>query len=392
MTAKEAMELLEELIQEKKLIKIVLSDKEVDAEWDKVLIRPVKIKEQDFMQFEKFKNNKSYHFNMEAACLYEEISISVKQFKQAYIHSEGKNYHLRRKGDKYFSKESGNTCCQKILEHNKTKKYLLAEGKPIDFLVYLGVMSKEGKVYKHSYAKYRQINKYLEFIENTIEELQEKKWIQDHIRILDFGCGKSYLTFALYYYLREIKKISFTIIGLDLKEDVMKHCNKIAKELGYENLEFLTGNIKDFEKLQEVDLVFSLHACDNATDYSILKALEMKAKAILAVPCCQHEFFQKINKNKKSPLFHSMNVLGKHGILLERFSSLATDAYRSSFLELKGYRTQVMEFIDMEHTPKNILMKAIYEGKVKNEQKNKGKIKRINSCFLQKSILISKLN
>lgn len=369
MTAKEAMELLEELIQEKKLIKIVLSDKEVDAEWDKVLIRPVKIKEQDFMQFEKFKNNKSYHFNMEAACLYEEISISVKQFKQAYIHSEGKNYHLRRKGDKYFSKESGNTCCQKILEHNKTKKYLLAEGKPIDFLVYLGVMSKEGKVYKHSYAKYRQINKYLEFIENTIEELQEKKWIQDHIRILDFGYGKSYLTFALYYYLREIKKISFTIIGLDLKEDVMKHCNKIAKELGYENLEFLTGNIKDFEKLQEVDLVFSLHACDNATDYSILKALEMKAKAILAVPCCQHEFFQKINKNKKSPLFHSMNVLGKHGILLERFSSLATDAYRSSFLELKGYRTQVMEFIDMEHTPKNILMKAIYEGKVKNEQK-----------------------
>ncbi|CAL7915365.1 Methyltranfer-dom domain-containing protein [Fusobacterium necrophorum subsp. funduliforme] len=371
MTAKEAMELLESLIQTKKLIKIVLSDKEADAEWDKVLIRPVKIKEQDFMQFEKFKNNKSYHFNMEAACLYEEISISVKQFKQAYIHAEGKDYHLSRKGEKYFSKESENSCCHKETEHNKSKKYLLPEGKAIDFLVYLGVMSKEGRVYKHSYAKYRQINKYLEFIENTIKELQEKKWIEKEIRILDFGCGKSYLTFALYYYLREIKKINFRIIGLDLKEDVMKHCNRIAKELGYTNLEFLTGNIQDFEELKEVDLVFSLHACDNATDYSILKALEMNAKAILAVPCCQHKFFYKINKNKKSPLFETMNLLGKHGIILERFSSLATDAYRSAFLELKGYRTQVMEFIDMEHTPKNILIKAIYEGRVKNEEKKR---------------------
>ena len=213
--------------------------------------------------------------------------------------------------------------------------------------------------------------KYLEFIENTVKELQEKKWIEKEIRILDFGCGKAYLTFALYYYLREIKKINFRIIGLDLKEDVMKHCNRITKELGYTNLEFLTGNIQEFEKVKEVDLVFSLHACNNATDYSILKALEMNAKAILAVPCCQHEFFHKINKNRKSPLFETMNLLGKHGILLERFSSLATDAYRSAFLELKGYKTQVVEFIDMEHTPKNILIKAIYEGKVKNEEKKR---------------------
>lgn len=232
MTAKEAMELLESLIQTKKLIKIVLSDKEADAEWDKVLIRPVKIKEQDFMQFEKFKNNKSYHFNMEAACLYEEISISVKQFKQAYIHAEGKDYHLSRKGEKYFSKESENSCCHKETEHNKSKKYLLPEGKAIDFLVYLGVMSKEGRVYKHSYAKYRQINKYLEFIENTIKELQEKKWIEKEIRILDFGCGKSYLTFALYYYLREIKKINFRSYRLRFKrrcdETLQSDCKRIG--------------------------------------------------------------------------------------------------------------------------------------------------------------------
>lgn len=169
------------------------------------------------------------------------------------------------------------------------------------------------------------------------------------------------LTFALHYYLNNIREFTYEIIGLDLKKDVMEKCNKIAQELNCENLEFLTGNIKDFDKLQNVDLIFSLHACNNATDYALLKGLELGAKAILAVPCCQHEFNEKMSKNKGSEFFQTELPLGKHGILFERFTSLATDAFRAQCLELCGFKTQVMEFIDMEHTPKNILIKAIKE-------------------------------
>lgn len=141
----------------------------------------------------------------------------------------------------------------------------------------------------------------------------------------------------------------------------MDHCNKIAKELSLENIEFLTGNIKDFDKLKDVDLIFSLHACNNATDYALLKGMELNAKAILAVPCCQHEFNEKMSANKKSKFFDFENPMGKHGILLEKFASLATDSFRAQSLELCGFKTKVMEFIDMEHTPKNILIKAIKE-------------------------------
>lgn len=323
------------------------------------------------MQFEKMKENKSYHFNMEMEAMHEELAMSVKHFKQILIKSLGKDYQLRKKGEHFVLKELSNDTKVLSQSHNQKKKYLLEEGEVIDFLVYLGIMSKEGKVYKQYYNKFRQINKYLEFIENTIRDLEEKKYIQNRIRILDFGSGKSYLTFACYYYLKKIKEMDCEIIGLDLKEDVMAKCNRIAQDLGYEQLKFFTGNIKDFENMPEVDLVFSLHACDNATDDSILKALEMNAKAILAVPCCQHEFYHKLEKAKDSAFLESLEPLAKHGLLLERFASLATDAYRALFLESKGYKTQVMEFIDMEHTPKNVLIKGIYEGKTKSLETKK---------------------
>ena len=220
-------------------------------------------------------------------------------------------------------------------------------------------MNLEGKVLKDKYSKFRQINKYLEFIESTLKELLEKKLVSDSIKVVDFGCGKSYLTFALYHYLKNMKNMKVEIIGLDLKEDVIEHCNLIASDLNFSDLKFLKGNIKDFDLLKDVDLIFSLHACNNATDYSILKGLEMNAKAILAVPCCQSEFNQKIDKSTTTIMKSELTPLGKHGILQEKFSSLATDALRAQALELCGYRTQVMEFIDMEHTPKNILIKAI---------------------------------
>lgn len=263
--------------------------------------------------------------------------------------------------NEYTIKEIKNSRAVESLEHNKKKKYIIDEGVPVPFLIKLGVMGEDGKVFKNSYDKFRQINKYLEFIDDTIREMQNKKLINNHIKVVDFGCGKSYLTFALHYYLNNIREFTYEIIGLDLKKDVMEKCNKIAQELNCENLEFLTGNIKDFDKLQNVDLIFSLRACNNATDYALLKGLELGAKAILAVPCCQHEFNEKMSKNKGSEFFQTELPLGKHGILFERFTSLATDAFRAQCLELCGFKTQVMEFIDMEHTPKNILIKAIKE-------------------------------
>ena len=220
-------------------------------------------------------------------------------------------------------------------------------------------MDKDGNITKEKFNKFRQINRYLEFIEDTLKELQEKKLINDTMKIVDFGCGKSYLTFALYHYLKNIKKMNISITGLDLKNDVITHCNQIAKELNFNDLHFSKGDIKDFKSSDEIDMIFSLHACNIATDYSILKGLELNAKAILAVPCCQSEINQKINQNNKSSFKKELSPLANHGILQERFSSLATDALRALALEACGFNSKVMEFIDMEHTPKNILIKAI---------------------------------
>lgn len=329
------------------------------SEYTKVNLKPVRIKEEIFIQFEEFKDKKAYHENICFASAMIKISDILEKFKQLLISVNGADYQILKGKQDFNLKKSENTKVLKDLDHNKKKNYLIEDGTPVPFLIKLGVMGEDGKVFKNSYDKFRQINKYLEFIDDTIRELQNKKLIGDHIKFVDFGCGKSYLTFALHYYLKDIKNFTFEIIGLDLKKDVMKKCNDIAKELKCENLEFLTGNIKDFDKLQNVDIIFSLHACNNATDYALLKGLELNAKAILAVPCCQHEFNEKMSNTKNSKFFDKEMPIGKHGILFEKYTSLATDAFRAQALELCGYKTQVMEFIDMEHTPKNILIREI---------------------------------
>lgn len=329
------------------------------SEYTKVNLKPVRIKDEIFIQFEEFKDKKAYHENICFASAMVKISDILERFKQLLISVNGADYQILKGKQDFNLKKSENTKVLKDLDHNKKKNYLIEDGTPVPFLIKLGVMGEDGKVFKNSYDKFRQINKYLEFIDDTIRELQNKKLIGDHIKFVDFGCGKSYLTFALHYYLKDIKNFTFEIIGLDLKKDVMKKCNDIAKELKCENLEFLTGNIKDFDKLQNVDIIFSLHACNNATDYALLKGLELNAKAILAVPCCQHEFNEEMSNTKNSKFFDKEMPIGKHGILFEKYTSLATDAFRAQALELCGYKTQVMEFIDMEHTPKNILIRRI---------------------------------
>lgn len=349
-------------IQEDKLIKIVFSDRK-SGDFNKVIIKPIILKSTKNIQIESFKDNKAFHKNIDLNNL-QELEDNLKEyidnFKQILLQIEGSDISFIRKKENFSRKEKESNLIKTSNEHNKKKQYILNEGDKIDFLIELGLMSVEGKILKSSFNKFKQINKYLEFIDDVIEELKTKKLITNHINVLDFGCGKSYLTFALYYYLKNYRKdLTFSIVGLDLKKDVIEFCNKLAKKLNYENLEFLNGNIKDYDKSKEVDLVFSLHACNNATDYSLEKALSLDAKAILAVPCCHHEFFEKIQKNKNSEFYNTLKIMADNGVVLDKFATLATDSFRSLSLELCGYKTKMIEFIDMEHTPKNILIKAI---------------------------------
>ena len=353
---------LKKYIQEEKFIKIVFSDKK-NGNFSKIIIKPLSLKTGKNIQIESFKDNKAFHKNIELNNLQEIENILkeyIENFKQILLQIENLDISFMKKKERFIKKENKNNLIKNSNEHNKKKQYILNEGDKIDFLIELGLMSAEGKILKSSYSKFKQINKYLEFIDDVIEELKSKKLIDNHINILDFGCGKSYLTFALYYYLKHYRKdLTFSIVGLDLKKDVIEFCNKLAQKLNYENLQFLNGNIKDYDRTLEVDLVFSLHACNNATDYSLEKALSLNAKAILAVPCCHHEFFEKIQKNKNSKFYDNLKIMADNGIALDKFASLATDSFRSLALELCGYKTKMIEFIDMEHTPKNILIKAI---------------------------------
>ena len=237
------------------------------------------------------------------------------------------------------------------------KNYLITEGEFIAPLVDMGVFTKEGKVVNSMYDKYRQINRFLEFIEDILPNLDQDR----ESTIIDFGCGKSYLTFAMYYYLKELKGYPVRIIGLDLKEDVIEHCSRLGRQYGYEGLSFCHGDIASFEGVEKVDMVVTLHACDLATDYALEKAVNWGARVILSVPCCQHE----VNKQMKSDLFAPVF---RYGIIKERMAALYTDALRAEILEAMGYRVQILEFIDMEHTPKNLLIRAVKQGKKKGNR------------------------
>ena len=261
-------------------------------------------------------------------------------------------------------KNSASSNSLKILPAAKKKNYLLPEGNPVPFLVLLGLMNSDGKVIKSKYDKFRQINRFLEFVDDILQpvlELKQKagEGPDSPVRIADFGCGKSYLTFAVHYLLTQIKGISCQIEGLDLKEDVIKYCNDITNKLELKNLIFHTGNISDYSGKDNPDIVITLHACDTATDFALQYAVERGAKAILSVPCCQHQVNQELGKQKTDNLPQAFEPLLKWGIIREKFSSLVTDALRGQWLENQGYKVQMLEFIDMEHTPKNILIRAI---------------------------------
>ena len=244
-----------------------------------------------------------------------------------------------------------------LMSHNRQKSYILKEGSPVPFLVDLGVMTKEGRIVNSRYDKYRQINRFLEFIEDILPNLNQ----EEETTIIDFGCGKSYLTFAMYHYLKVLKEYPVRIIGLDLKQDVINHCSRLAMQYGYEGLDFYHGDIASYEGVDHVDMVVTLHACDTATDFALKKAVDWGAKVILSVPCCQHELNKQVKNDFLAPVL-------QYGLLKERMSALLTDGIRAGLLEEAGYRTQILEFIDMEHTPKNIMIRAVRQGKKKKQK------------------------
>ena len=348
-------EFFDELINENMILAVLSGCRRKDAP-SRVRIRPVEVKGEILYQASVPEGAKMLHRNYRREELvgflkesldgtYSQLQVQGRQADGGVLVSKKGKHTVKIKPHEV--KENA-----KILSHNRVKQYILPQGKPVPCLVDLGVMTREGRVREAAYDKYRQINRFLEFIQDVLPKLPKDR----EITIVDFGCGKSYLTFAMYYFFRELKGYQVKIIGLDLKEDVIRRCSRLAEEYGYDNLQFLQGDIAGYEGLGKADMVVTLHACDTATDFALAKAVQWDAKVILSVPCCQHELNGKIRNDLLAPVL-------KYGILKERMSALITDGIRANLLESAGYSVQILEFIDMEHTPKNLLIRAVKTGK-----------------------------
>ena len=361
------------------LIRVILSNPSSKDGVIKICARPVLKNKSLLFQIEEYTKTQVFHKNLTAGDagsyltgkLSSDTSSQTASFKNALVETQSftANVLVSKKGTITIKKKMNASAKQpKIsLSHNRKKKYILEEGIPVPFLIDLGVMTQNGNIVNAHYDKFRQINRFLEYIEDILPSLPTGR----ELRILDFGCGKSYLTFAIYYYLKVLKGYPVRITGLDLKEDVIRHCNELAVKYGYDKLEFLCGDIAYYDGCSQVDMVVTLHACDTATDYALAKAVGWGAKVILSVPCCQHELNKQMKNDLLSPVLH-------YGILKERMAALMTDGLRAQILEANGYRTQILEFIDMAHTPKNLLIRAVYNGHCAD---NKAQIDELLAAF-----------
>ena len=333
------------------LIDMVISGARGGGDFIKIKVRPVMIRDSLYFQVSRYTDKQVFHENMTAEDALETLSGWIlHDFRQAQIRMQDEMVTvLVSKKGKATVKSKKAACIEtQNLEHNRKKQYIIEEGTAVPFMIDLGVMTESGKIIRTRYDKYRQINRFLEFIEDILPELPTDRTVH----IIDFGCGKSYLTFAMYYYLKVLKHYDIRITGLDLKQKVIEDCQALADRYGYDGLQFLCGDIADYNGTDEVDMVVTLHACDTATDYALYKAVKWHASVILSVPCCQHELNRKMQCETLSGAF-------QYGLIKERTAALMTDAMRGQLLEMKGYKTQLLEFIDMEHTPKNILIRGV---------------------------------
>lgn len=319
------------------------------------VIRPVIINGGMMFQIESFTKEQAFHENIDVDRLLVVLEEILKEqaYRQCDIFTEDKDFHvlINKKGDMTVKK---NKASKKpvTLTHNQQKQYILKDGQPIPFLMELGIMTESGKVVDKRYKKFKQINRFVEMVDDIMIDLTASHPSDQPIRIIDFGSGKSYLTFALYHYLVNIKGLNVDIVGLDLKADVIDTCNQLKDKLGYHQLSFKVGNIEQYVGHSSVDMVVTLHACNTATDAALKKAVSWGAKVIMSVPCCQKEFNQQIDR-------HAFHGLLEHGIIKERVSALMTDAMRAKWLEAMGYEVKLLEFVDMAHTPKNIMIRGI---------------------------------
>lgn len=361
------------------LIRVILSNPSSKDGVIKICARPMLKNKSLLFQIEEYTKTQVFHKNLTAGDagsyltgkLSSDTSSQTASFKNALVETQSftANVLVSKKGTITIKKKMNTSAKQPkiFLSHNRKKKYILEEGIPVPFLIDLGVMTQNGNIVNTHYDKFRQINRFLEYIEDILPSLPTGR----ELRILDFGCGKSYLTFAIYYYLKVLKGYPVRITGLDLKEDVIRHCNELAVKYGYDKLEFLCGDIAYYDGCSQVDMVVTLHACDTATDYALAKAVGWGAKVILSVPCCQHELNKQMKNDLLSPVLH-------YGILKERMAALMTDGLRAQILEANGYRTQILEFIDMAHTPKNLLIRAVYNGHCAD---NKAQVNELLAAF-----------
>lgn len=358
-----------------KLIDMVISGQKNKSEDKavKVRIRPVILKNEIEYQVSEFVGRKVLHSNHSAADVKKKIiDYMTEDFKQAQINMTDAAATILSSKSKTLTckyKKAGQLKVQRDLSHNRTKKYIIQEGKPVAFMIDLGVMGQDGKIIRTRYDKFRQINRFLEYIEDILPKLDKER----ELTIIDFGCGKSYLTFAMYYYLKELKGYNIRIIGLDIKADVIEHCNELRTRYVYDKLDFYVGDIATYKDVDKVDMVVTLHACDTATDYALAKAVKWGAEVILSVPCCQHEANRTIKSDILSPVMD-------YGILKERMAAIVTDAARAKLLTANGYDTQILEFIDMEHTPKNLLIRAVKSSKedISAREKTKDMLEALN--------------
>ncbi|MDE7446964.1 MAG: SAM-dependent methyltransferase [Lachnospiraceae bacterium] len=359
-----------------RLYQVIISNPRKKEGAFKIKIRPVMVKGRICFQETISKGTQVFHENHEKdEMLLKILSYMETDFKQLEAESmDGKLIALVSKKGKITVKQHKSKGEKAVdepdMSHNRVKKYILEEGTAVPFLVDLGVQTLEGRIVHARYDKFKQINRYLEFIEDILPSLKK----EEPVHIIDFGCGKSYLTFALYYYFHELKGMEVCITGLDLKKDVIEKCNLLSQQYGYRNLHFYQGDISTFQGVEKVDMVVTLHACDTATDYAIKKAVDWNAKVIFTVPCCQHEVNGQITNEVMEPIL-------KYGLLKERMAALITDGIRANLLEEAGYDTQVLEFIDMEHTPKNILIRAVKRRAAEDGHKIETGIDRMSEAF-----------
>ena len=333
------------------LVDMVISGARGGGDFIKIKVRPVMIRDSLYFQVSRYTDKQVFHENMMAEDALETLSGWIlHDFRQAQIRMQDEmvTVLVSKKGKATIKSKKAACVETQNLEHNRKKQYIIKEGTAVPFMIDLGVMTESGKIIRTRYDKYRQINRFLEFIEDILPELPTDRTVH----IIDFGCGKSYLTFAMYYYLKVLKHYDIRITGLDLKQKVIEDCQALADRYGYDGLQFLCGDIADYNGTDAVDMVVTLHACDTATDYALYKAVKWHASVILSVPCCQHELNRKMQCETLSGAF-------QYGLIKERTAALMTDAMRGQLLEMKGYKTQLLEFIDMEHTPKNILIRGV---------------------------------